>query len=87
MSAPNDEGPTVAAATPPEQTQTDGAIVADAGCLDKGETTLVAVAAIAGFELRKLADGRWLVQRWNLQRELADADAVRAFLAGAGVRT
>lgn len=68
-----------------EQTK-DAAIVADAGCRDKEKTTLIAVAAIAGFELRKLSDGRYLVQRWNLTRELADADAVRAFLASAGVR-
>ena len=52
---------------------------------DKGAATLIATAAIAGFELRKLADGRWLVQRWNLSRELADDGAVRSFLAGAGV--
>lgn len=47
---------------------------------------MVALGCMAGFELRKLADDRWLVSRWNLHRELDDASAVRAFLAGAGVR-
>ena len=64
----------------------DAAIVADMTRTDKDEATLIAVAAIAGFELRKLADGRWLVTRWNMQRELNDVAALRAFLAGAGVR-
>ena len=66
--------------------KTDAAIVVDAACLDKPDSTLVALAAIAGFQLRKLADGRWRVERWNLSRELNDTGAVRAFLAGAGVR-
>ena len=78
---------TVAAADRAHGTpSTNAAIVADAGCRDKGAATLIALAALAGFQLRKLADGRWLVQRWNLSRELADADAVRNFLSTAGVR-
>ena len=64
----------------------DAAIVADVKRTDKDEAKLIAIAALAGFELRKLAAGRWLVSRWNLRRELLDTAAVRVFLAGAGVR-
>ena len=52
----------------------------------KAAASLVATAAMAGFELRRLADGQWLISRWNLQRGLVDADAVREFLSAAGVR-
>ena len=75
-----------AATTPPEHRHEDGAIVADASMPDKDAATLIAHAALAGFDLRRLANGRWLVLRWNLTRELADTAAVRAFLARAGVR-
>lgn len=64
----------------------DAAIVADVKRTDKDEATLIAIASLAGFELRKLAAGRWLVSRWNLRRELLDTAAVRVFLADAGVR-
>ncbi len=47
---------------------------------NKDDATRVALAALSGHQLRKLADGTWLVSRWNLQRELADDDAVDDFL-------
>jgi hypothetical protein len=46
---------------------------------EKRDDTLVARAALQGFELRRLADGRWLISKWNLQRELED-DQVEAWL-------
>lgn len=52
---------------------------------DKDDATRVALAALAGHQLRKLADGTWLVSRWNLQRELADDAAVDEFLRQVGV--
>lgn len=64
----------------------DAATVGDGACTGKDASTLIAQAALAGVELRMLADGRWLVIRWNLTRELADAAAVREFLAQVGVR-
>ena len=48
---------------------------------------LIALAAIAGFELCRLDGGALQLSRWNLCRHLPDADAARAFLASAGVRT
>jgi hypothetical protein len=50
----------------------------------KVEATLIAMAAIAGFELTKLADGSWLAQRWGLLKALPDARAVQAWLAKVG---
>lgn len=52
---------------------------------DKTDATRVACAALAGFELIRLDDGRWLVIRWNLQRVLADDAAVDEFLRQVGV--
>lgn len=51
---------------------------------DKDDATRVALAAIAGYELRKLVDGTWLICRWNLQRELKDETAVDEFLQRVG---
>ena len=39
----------------------------------KAEATLIAQFALAGFELRRLDGGGWLVSRWNLMRELDQA--------------
>jgi hypothetical protein len=52
--------------------------------LSKADSTLLATAAIAGFELVKLADGTWLAHRWGLFKPLADAQAVTAWLARVG---
>lgn len=51
---------------------------------DKDDATRVARAALAGHQLRKLADGTWLVTKWNLQRELKDDAAVDEFLRQVG---
>jgi len=56
---------------------------ADAERMEKLRKTWPALAALAGFELRRLADGRWLVSRWNLSRELDDSE-VEDWLRTAG---
>lgn len=43
--------------------------------------TLQARAALAGFELHRLEDGRLLAARWGLTREFPDASAVEQWLA------
>jgi len=50
-------------------------------CLEKLKRTLQAELALAGgFALLELADGSFLVSRWNLSRPCPDLQAVRAFL-------
>lgn len=51
---------------------------------DKTDATRVALAALAGHQLHKLADGTWLISKWNLSRELKDGAAVDAFLQRVG---
>jgi len=46
--------------------------------------TLQARAAIAGFELVRMADGSFVVARWTMTRALADFAAVEAFLVQVG---
>lgn len=55
----------------------------DAARIEKLHRTWPALAAIAGFELRRLADGRWLASRWNMSRELDEAE-VPGWLAQVG---
>ena len=50
----------------------------------KDDTTRIALAALAGHQLRKMADGTWLISKWNLQRELKDDAAVDEFLRQVG---
>lgn len=52
----------------------------------KADDGRIARAALAGFQLHRLADGRWLVHRWNLSRELADDAEVDSFLLRPGVK-
>jgi hypothetical protein len=49
--------------------------------MEKLETTLRAELALAGgYLLHTLADGSYLVSRWNMTRPCADLREVRAFL-------
>ena len=48
--------------------------------------TLQARAALAGFELVRMADGSFVVARWTMTRALHDVAAVDAFLAQVGAR-
>lgn len=51
----------------------------------KAESTLIARAALAGFELVRLADGSWVATRWDTSRGLADLEEVERFLGAVGV--
>lgn len=53
-------------------------------CARKAETTLIARAALAGFELVKLTDGSWRAARWGMFRDLANEDEVLRFLSAVG---
>lgn len=46
----------------------------------KEQASLAAQCALAGLSLHELADGSFLVSRWNLIKPLPDLQAVRAFL-------
>jgi len=59
-------------------------IAADQSPPAKSDTTLIARAALAGFELVKLADGSWLASRWGMFRDLADDEQVERFLSAVG---
>lgn len=50
----------------------------------KGDSTLIARAALAGFELTKRADGSWQASRWGLFRDLANDEEVVRFLSAVG---
>jgi len=50
----------------------------------KSQSTFVARAALAGFELVELADGSWLASRWGMFRDLADDEQVERFLSAVG---
>lgn len=50
----------------------------------KADSTLVARAALAGFELVKLADGTWLASRWGMFRGLTNDAEVERFLSVVG---
>ena len=54
----------------------------DAGA--KAFATLQARAAIAGFELVRMADGSFVVARWTMTRALVDVQAVERFLKQVG---
>jgi len=56
------------------------AAVAPVTADDKAVATLIARAAIAGFELVLLADGSFIASRWGMFRNLDHAAAVEAFL-------
>lgn len=50
----------------------------------KQVATLVARAAIAGYELVRLADGTFIASRWGMFRSLDHIAAVEAFLQRVG---
>lgn len=59
-------------------------IAAEQSAPAKSDATFIARAALAGFELVKLADGSWLASRWGMFRDLADDQAVERFLSAVG---
>ncbi|MDP1647415.1 MAG: hypothetical protein Q8M01_04340 [Rubrivivax sp.] len=93
MTAPNDEGHRWHG-TPQEQTLQDAPIVAQApdarnvepgDLTEKVRATLAAQLALAGgFVLLDLADGSYLVTRWNASRHCVDLQAVANFARQVG---
>lgn len=80
MSAPNDEGSTAAAATPPEQKQADAQSVA------KKIATLRALMALHdGHELIELDDFSYVVCKRGLSRRCATIAEVEQFAKRIGV--
>lgn len=55
--------------------------VHQAAHLDKPESTLVALFALAGVELVKMGDGSWLASRWGMFKPLATEADARSWLA------
>lgn len=53
---------------------------------EKRRTTLVAELALRGYELRRTAEGMFIVHRWGLTRALDSLDAVAGFAQQVGVR-
>jgi len=51
--------------------------------MDKPRRIWPALAALAGYELRRMADGRWLASRSNISCELDEA-AVEAWMCRVG---
>ena len=58
----------------------DGVRDATQGADPKAFATLQARAALAGFELVRMADGSFVVARWTMTRALVDIQAVERFL-------
>jgi hypothetical protein len=52
---------------------------------DKVFSTLQAKAALAGWQVERMADGSVVVARWTLTRSLADVAALAQFLRQVGV--
>lgn len=48
--------------------------------------TKAARAALAGYSLQKLADGGFVIGKWNLNRSLDSLDEVEQFLERVGAR-
>jgi hypothetical protein len=51
---------------------------------NKDDANRVALAALSGHQLRKTAEGTWLIWRFGIPRELKDDAAVDAFLQRVG---
>ena len=52
---------------------------------DKAFATLQARAALAGWQVERMADGSVVVARWTLTRSLPDVAALERFLREVGV--
>ena len=52
---------------------------------EKRRATLVAELALRGYELKRTAEGTFIVHRWGLTRELDCLDAVARFAQQVGV--
>lgn len=82
MAAPQKETPdTGRAQTPKEDGRDCGEPLASVPTPEKTKATLTARLALCGFALHELADGQFLVCRWDRTRTLPSLPAVAAFLS------
>ena len=89
MTAPNVGAPDTAAGVAGQargQITNDTAIVGQADAESKAAANMTATAAMAGWTLRALSSGGWLMCRWGRARELPDLAAVGALLRQMGAR-
>ncbi len=66
--------------------EVDTVIVAPTTPDGKRLATLRAKAALQGISVHQLADGGFLVCRWNMTKDVPDLDALARFLFTMGVR-
>lgn len=87
MAARNDEGPAGGPTLLEQQSTTDAAqcIGQAADAQRKADATRIALAALAGIELARLADGSWIASRWGLLKPLAEHE-VDDWLGRVGAR-
>ncbi len=84
MNRPHQEetpGTTGRAQTPEENRRDCGEPLASTPTPEKTKATLTARLALRGFALHELADGQFLVCRWDRTRTLPSLAAVQAFAA------
>ena len=82
------ETPAVQGLTLQEDTkQTDTVDCARDDATRKRLATLTARLALRGFALRQPPHGGFIVDRWDLARELVDLDAVAAFAERVGAKS
>ncbi len=82
--APQMQTPAGAGAAGAQETEADGAIVAQQAEPDKEGAKAIALAALAGCGLYRLASGAWLLTRWGLAKECPDLRSVHALLQRMG---
>ena len=85
LTTPNEKGQDAANVKAHEYT-TNTSIVAQPDAEGKAVANMTATAAMAGWTLRALSSGGWLMCRWGRARELPDLAAVGALLRQLGAR-
>lgn len=85
--AANTRAPAAATAEAPTPSPHTPCSTGDSKYARKRFATLAAAAALNGSTLYRLEDGRYLLTRWGLSRELATIDDVARFMAAMGIRT
>lgn len=86
MTAPNMEAPGEVGTEGRAQGTVARGDFASADAERKLFETVRAAAALSGVQVYRLGDGSYLLQRWNLHRELPDLDAATALLRRMGVQ-
>jgi len=80
----NGEGLTVGAVQAPKEAEQNASIVASTPDCDKIVSSFKARFALLGHAVHDLADGGFIVSRWNLTRHCPDVRALGAFLKQIG---